>query len=148
MQEDCREEIVMSTITRFRGGVLTPFDWSSLSWFPLLAPTIRVEEYLEDDRYVVRAELPGIDPAKDVKIEYANGVLKLEVERTESHKDRVHSEFHYGSFSRVLTLPTGAKEDTIVAEYKNGILEITVQVVEPAPVAKTIPVAIGNGKKG
>jgi HSP20 family protein len=137
----------MSTITRLRGGALTPFDWSSLSWFPLLAPTIRVEDYLEGDRYVVRAELPGIDPAKDVKISYSGGELKLEVQRTESHKDRVHSEFHYGSFTRLLTLPSGAKEDTIAAEYKDGILEITVQVAEPAPVAKTIPVAVGNGKK-
>jgi HSP20 family protein len=137
----------MSAITRFRGGALTPFDWSSLSWFPLFAPIIRVEEYLEDDQYVVRAELPGIDPAKDVKISYAGGELKLEVERAESHKDRVHSEFHYGSFTRVLTLPAGAKEDTIAAEYKDGILKITVQVAGPAPIAKTIPVAIGNGKK-
>jgi HSP20 family protein len=138
----------MSTITRLRGGALTPFDWPSLSWFPLFAPTIRVEDYLEGDRYVVRAELPGIDPAKDVKISYAGGELKLEVERVESRKDRLHSEFHYGSFSRVLALPAGAKEDTISAEYKDGILEITVQVAEPAPVAKTIPIAVGNGKRG
>jgi HSP20 family protein len=138
----------MSTITRFRGGQLTPLDWPSLSWFPLFAPAIRVEEFVEGGRYVVRAELPGIDPVKDVKISYADGVLKLEVERAESHKDRVHSEFHYGSFSRVLTLPSGAKEDTIAAEYKDGILEITVQVAEPTPVAKTVPVSVGNGKKG
>jgi HSP20 family protein len=137
----------MSTITRLRSGQLTPFDWSSLSWFPLFAPAIRVEDYLEGDRYVVRAELPGIDPAKDVKITYTDGVLKLELERTESHKDRVHSEFHYGSFARVFTLPPGAKEDTIAAEYKDGILKVTVQVAEPAPIAKTIPVAVGNGKK-
>jgi HSP20 family protein len=138
----------MSTITRFRGGQLAPFDWSSLSWFPLLAPTIRIEDFVEGGRYVVRAELPGIDPAKDVKITYTDGVLKLEVERAESHKDRVHSEFHYGSFARLLTLPPGAKEDTIAAVYKDGILEITVLIGEPAPVTKTIPVSVGNGKKG
>ncbi|MBX6354690.1 MAG: Hsp20/alpha crystallin family protein [Micromonosporaceae bacterium] len=138
----------MSTITRFRGGALAPFDWSSLSWFPLFAPAIRVEDYLEGDRYVVRAELPGIDPAKDVTISYSGGALKLEVERAESRKDRMHSEFHYGSFTRVLSLPSGAKEDTIAATYKDGILEITVQVAEPAPAVKTIPVAVGNGTKG
>lgn len=138
----------MSTITRFRGAQLAPFDWSSLSWFPLFAPAIRIEAYLEDDRYVVRAELPGIDPVKDVKITYTGGELKLEVERAESHKDRVRSEFHYGSFTRVLTLPPGAKADTIAAEYKDGILQITAQVAEPAPILKAIPVAVSNGKNG
>jgi HSP20 family protein len=137
----------MSTITRFRGGALAPFDWSSLSWLPLFAPIIRIEEFLEGGRYVVRAELPGIDPAKDVKISYADGVLKLEVERTESRKDRMHSEFHYGSFSRTVALPAGAKEDTIAASYTDGILAITVEVAEPAAVVKPIPIKIGNGKK-
>ncbi len=137
----------MSTITRFRGGPLAPFDWSSLSWLPLFAPTIRVEEFLDRGRYVVRAELPGIDPAKDVKVSYAGGVLKLEVERTDSRKDRLHSEFHYGSFSRTLELPAGAKPDSIAASYTDGILEITVEVAEPAALAKPIPIKIGNGKK-
>jgi HSP20 family protein len=137
----------MSTITRFRGGPLAPFDWSSLSWLPLFAPTIRIEEFLEGGRFVVRAELPGIDPAKDVKISYANGVLKLEVERTESHKEQLHSEFHYGSFSRTVDLPAGAKEESIAATYTDGILEITVEVAAPTAVAKPIPIKIGNGKK-
>jgi HSP20 family protein len=95
----------------------------------------------------VRAELPGIDPAKDVKISYADGVLKLEVERTEKHKDGGHSEFHYGSFTRTVALPAGAKEDTMAATYTDGILEITVEVAEPATVAKPIPIKVGNGKR-
>src|SRR6266699_719964 len=135
----------MATITRLRAGALAPFDWASLSWFPLFAPAIRVEDYLEGNEYIVRAELPGIDPAKDIQISYADRVLKVEVTRTEEHKDKLHSEFHYGSFARTFLLPFAAREDTIAASYTGGILEITVQVSRPAPIAKKIPVTVGIG---
>ncbi|GIJ21982.1 Hsp20/alpha crystallin family protein [Micromonospora lutea] len=139
----------MSTITRWKRGPLAPFDWADLSLFPMLAPSIRIENYLEGDQYVIRAELPGIDPVKDVRITYAGGELRLDVERKELvHQDKIRSEFHYGSFFRTIPLPTGAIEKTIAARYVDGILEITAKVAEPAPVTKEIPVKIENGKKG
>ena len=66
---------------------------------------MRVEHYVEGDRYVIRAELPGIDPAKDVKIAHLDGALRLAVSRTEKHKETVRSEFHSGSFARTIALP-------------------------------------------
>ena len=54
---------------------------------------------------MVRAELPGIDPVKDVDITYTDGVLRLAVTRTEEHKDKRRSEFRYGTFQR--TIPRG-----------------------------------------
>jgi len=140
----------MSTvITRWREGGLTPFDWSSLAWFPLFSPMIKVEEYMEGDRYVVKAELPGVDPVKDVKVSYLDGALRLVVSRTEEHKEATRSEFHYGTFSRTIVLPAGAKESTIEATYDAGILKIAVEIGEPAPAGKSIPiqVTVGNGKK-
>ena len=132
--------------TRLRGTAsLAPFGWSDLSWLPFLEPSIRIEDYLEDDRYVVRAELPGIDPVKDVEVTYAEGALRLSVVRGEERREKGRSEFHYGSFHRTIPLPTGAKVDTIAAKYANGILEITVLVGEPAMIGKHIPIAIGNG---
>ena len=106
----------MTTVmTRWREGGLAPFDWTNLSWFPLLAPSIRIEDYVEADRYVVKAELPGIDPAKDVKITYLEGALRLEVTRTEQHKEPVRTEFHYGTFVRTVTLPAAVV--TALAEH-------------------------------
>ncbi|WP_406043346.1 Hsp20/alpha crystallin family protein [Micromonospora sp. NBC_00898] len=138
----------MSTITRFTGSALAPFDWTNLSLFPMLAPSIRVEDYVEGDQYVIRAELPGIDPAKDVRITATDGELRLEVVRKElTHPDKTRSEFHYGSFSRTIPLPTGVMEKTITARYTDGILEITAKVGEGRPAAKEIPVIVGNGKK-
>jgi HSP20 family protein len=136
-----------TTMTRWRGGA--PFDWPELSWFPLFAPTIRVEEYTEGDTYVVRAELPGIDPAADVKLSYLDGALRLQVNRADEHKERTRSEFHYGSFTRTVPLPAGAKEKTIAATYEAGVLTVTVQIGEPETGGREIPVKItsGNGKK-
>lgn len=138
----------MSTIARFRGGALAPFDWANLSLFPLLAPSIRVEDYMEGDQYVVRAELPGIDPVKDVRITFASGELRLDVSRRETtHPDKTRSEFHYGSFFRTIPLPAGVTEKTLTARYADGILEITATVGEITPAVKEIPVKVENGKK-
>lgn len=140
----------MSTLVRWRGGAPAPFDWSSmfdwldLSQFPPFSSMIRVEDFRDGDRYVVRAELPGIDPAKDVRIACEDGMLRLDVERTEEHKDKVRSEFRYGSFHRAIPLPAGAREDTIKARYVNGILEITVTVAEEPAGARTIPIEVAE----
>ena len=106
---------------------------------------IRVEEELKDNAMVIRAELPGIDPEKDVEISVTEGMLRITAERRsetkEENEGRVHSEFHYGSYVRTLPLPKGASENDVKATYKDGILEVTVPVkreaVEPQRVAVT-----------
>ena len=72
---------------------------------------LRIEDRLEADRYVLRAELPGIDPDKDVEIKVADGVLSISAERRAELSEKGRSEFHYGSFMRRVTLPQGAQED-------------------------------------
>ncbi|HEU5108790.1 MAG TPA: Hsp20/alpha crystallin family protein [Micromonosporaceae bacterium] len=128
---------------------MTPLEWfSGFSLLPFLAPGIRVEDYLDGDTYIIRAELPGIDPAKDATVTYADGVLRLRVTRTAEHKEQARSEFHYGSFDRVIPLPAGAKADTITAVYAAGILTIKVLVGELEDGGKTIPITVGTAKKG
>jgi len=91
---------------------------------------IRLEEYVENDRYVLRAELPGIDPDKDVEVRVSGGVLTIHGQRQEQQKERYRTEFRYGSFTRSITLPTGANEDDVTAVYDNGILEVAVGLKE------------------
>ena len=132
-------------MTRRRTGLAFP-DLAELSWFPFVEPVIRIEEYRKDDRYIVRAELPGVDPAKDIEVIAEEGYLRLVVTRQEEGKDPGRSEFRYGTFHRTVALPPGAKEDTILATYVEGILEITMKIGEPKPIGKHIPIAIGNGQ--
>jgi HSP20 family molecular chaperone IbpA len=126
------------------------FDWFESGW-PVVAEwrrdgghALRIEDRLEDDRYVVRAELPGVDPAKDVEITVSDGVLTISAERQEEITDKGRSEFHYGSLMRRVALPAGAVEDKVVARYKDGILDVTVPIEAVRAEPRTIPVARGS----
>ena len=81
---------------------------------------------MEDGHYVLRAELPGIDPDKDVDTTVRDGRLTIKAERTEKKETKGRSEFSYGSFARSVTLPAGADEDDIKATYDKGILTVSV----------------------
>jgi HSP20 family protein len=110
---------------------LVPRLWSDLSdWFDLdLAPRsglIRMEDQITDTEYRVRAELPGLDPDKDVRITVAQGVLTIHAERKEETQARNRTEFRYGMMQRSVRLPANADEDNVKARYGKGILEITV----------------------
>ena len=104
---------------------------------------IRIEEHLADEKYVLRAELPGIDPAKDLEITVAEGVLTLRAERSAETTQKHRTEFRYGTFARSVRLPAGAKGDEAAAEYKDGVLTVTIPVPEAKTGTKTIPVRQG-----
>lgn len=93
---------------------------------------IRIEESEEDGAYTVKAELPGIDPDKDIEITLADGLLTVRAERTEEKQDKQRSEFRYGSFTRSVQLPPGVSEKNITATYDKGVL--TVKVPKPTAV--------------
>lgn len=100
------------------------------------ASGIRIEQVVEGTTLVVRAELPGIDPEKDVEITLGVGFLEIRAERQEKkeQKDKgsYRSEFRYGSFVRRLPLPDGVQKDDVSASYKDGVLEVRVPVPEKA----------------
>jgi HSP20 family protein len=90
---------------------------------------MRVEELEEDGCFVVRAELPGIEIANlDVRIrEHALEIrARREQVRSATHHGTRHSEFRYGRYWRMLTLPAGARESEVAASYRDGILEVRV----------------------
>lgn len=91
---------------------------------------IRLEEELKDGHYVLHAELPGVDPAKDIDITVHNGQLTIKAERSEKKETGGRSEFCYGSLTRSITLPADADEDAITATYDKGILTVDVAVPE------------------
>jgi HSP20 family molecular chaperone IbpA len=128
------------------------FDWFESGW-PTVADwrrdgghALRIEDRLEDDHYLVRAEIPGIDPDKDVEITVSDGVLTVAAERREEVSEKGRSEFHYGSFVRRVKLPEGAVQDKLAARYQDGILEVNVPITAAKAEPRTIPVARGPAK--
>ncbi|HVV19165.1 MAG TPA: Hsp20/alpha crystallin family protein, partial [Pseudonocardiaceae bacterium] len=90
------------------------FGWLEAGW-PFATNSMRVEQYVDDDKYVVRAELPGFDPEKDIQVTVEHGHLVVQAHRTQEEHGRGRTEFHYGAFSRTLPLPAGVASDEIAA---------------------------------
>jgi HSP20 family protein len=92
--------------------------------------TPQIETFQRGDRFVVRADLPGMKK-DDVNIELTDDSLVIEGERREEREeDRegyYRSERSYGSFYRVVPLPEGAISESAKANFTNGVLEVTVQ---------------------
>ena len=110
---------------------------------PFTAAGMRMEEYVEKDRFVVRAEMPGVDPEKQVEVSVSKGILTIHAERQEAKESKRRSEFHYGSFTRHVVLPASADEADIMASYDNGIIEVSVGLhakAEDDGAARRIPV--------
>jgi HSP20 family protein len=110
---------------------------------------IRVEESMSDGTLQIRAEIPGVDPATDIEIDVADGILTISAERTEqrSTTEAEHhmSEFQYGSFRRSLRVPDDLDADSITAEYRKGILTVTVPMPPEISRARTrIPITDGD----
>lgn len=102
------------------------FEEPFLTLRPYLGHAIRVEDYTEDGHYVIRAEIAGIDPEKELEVSAVAGYLTIRAHRSGTFEDKHRSEFRYGWFSRTLQLPPGADAGDVTAEYANGILTIKV----------------------
>ncbi|GIH07877.1 hypothetical protein Rhe02_59440 [Rhizocola hellebori] len=105
-------------------------DLAELNWFPMAGPAIRTEEQRDGDRFLVRAELPGIDPGKDIAITITDDNLRLVVVRLPDVVRGARTQFRYGTFQRLLKLPPGTQHKYTLG-YHEGILEIAMNVGEP-----------------
>jgi len=88
----------------------------------------------ETDKVLVKVEVPGIDE-KDLRVTFEDGLLSVSGERQFERKDdrNYHRiERAYGSFTRTFTLPRSVDAAKIVANYRNGILEIEIPKKEEA----------------
>ncbi len=92
-------------------------------------PAVDITE--EDDAFVAKVELPGVNK-DDVKITMQDNVLTIRGEKKGKEENLRRVERQYGSFQRSFTLPTSVKSDKIEAEYKDGILTISMPKAEEA----------------
>jgi len=109
-------------------GAAGSSPWMS-GWTPAL------DVYEDKDQFVVKAELPGMK-RDDIEVSLHDGSLTISGERKseqESKESGVYrSERYFGRFQRTLDLPTGVADDKVKAEYRDGILSITLPKVEEA----------------
>lgn len=109
-----------------RTGSLGEGDQSSVvtsNW----TPAVDIKE--ESDRYVLEADIPGVNP-KDIEVTMDNGVLTIKGERKHEAQQESNGykrvERSYGSFYRRFSLPDSADAEGITAKGKDGVLEVTI----------------------
>jgi HSP20 family protein len=105
-----------------------------------------VDIYETENDLVLKADLPDVDP-KNVGIQLENGTLTLKGERKFEHEKNGKG-FHriersYGSFVRAFSLPDTVDAENVKADYKNGVLTVTIPKKEVAK-PRTINVQVNN----
>ena len=104
------------------------------------AATFRVEEVAKENRYVIRADLPGLDPGKDIEVSVEGRTLTIYARRRQDEDGPSRSEFRYGSVTRLVRLPARVDAKDVTARYERGVLEVSVPVREVLPEGSRIPV--------
>ena len=132
---------LQTDMSRLMNGLVEGNGKTDQSWVPAL-------DVWETDSEVVYAfDLPGL-AEDDISIEAQDGSLTVTGERTrmnETSNDRFYRfERRYGTFTRTIGLPQGVSEDSIQANYDNGVLEIHVPKPEQA---KPHRIQVGGGSK-
>ena len=87
---------------------------------------IAVEQFPDGASYVIRLEVPGVDPAHGLTVSVDAGTLSVQAERPDSGPAGRQSEFRYGSLARRVPLPPGTDADDVSASYHNGILTVRI----------------------
>ena len=119
-------------------------DWEALPERPA------IETRVEDGKFIVHADLPGIDP-KDVDIKVVGDMLTItgsrEEKRETSKAEYLHREIRYGAFERSIGLPEGIEAEDLKATYHDGVLELTAPMPkEAAP--KEVKIQVESSKSG
>ena len=109
----------------FGRGLMTPLGEKDLGdWAPA------IDAFQRGNEFIVRADVPGLTK-DDLSVEIGDDALTIRGERRVDHEEEregyYRSERSYGSFCRVVPLPEGAVAESANANFKDGVLEITVQ---------------------
>ncbi len=113
--------------------------------FPSYSPAIDLQEM--ENAYIAKADLPGLEKEK-IQVSVSGNVLTISGERKEeTQKEDAQQGVHttertYGTFSRSISLPGPVDEAGIAADYKNGVLTVTLPKLKGAALApKQVPIS-------
>lgn len=110
-------------------------------------PAIEIQD--REDSLVLRAEIPGVE-AKDIDIQVAREAVSIagehRYEKKTEEKGFFRSELRYGSFQRTIPLPVAVENTQVQADFKDGILQLTLPKVQEAK-HKVVKVSLGADKQ-
>jgi HSP20 family protein len=137
---------------RFRAMFPDLAGWLDAPWTGpppfLTGQAFRIEETIRDNRYMIRAELPGLDPDNDIEVTVDGRILTIRAERRQQDTGLDRSEFRYGSLARAVRLPARVDAADVTARYDKGVLEVSVPVRAVKPEGTQIPVENADAAPG
>jgi HSP20 family protein len=134
--QDQLNRLFNETFSRFLGGS----DSGSRAW----APPVDIRE--TDHNVILTAELPGVNPNEvEVRVEGNTLYLKGERKLEDNEQNYRQIERTYGPFSRAFSLPASVDPNNVNAEYKNGLLTLTLTKREEVK-PKTIKIQVAGGE--
>ena len=116
-----------------RGPSRSPFrraawDMEPFRDFDLAMASPAMDVAVKDGSYEIAAELPGMDQ-NSVELKLADGMLTITGEKTDTRNEKEKGyylqERHYGAFTRSFRVPDDVNVDKIAAQFKKGVLKIT-----------------------
>ncbi|THJ68596.1 Hsp20/alpha crystallin family protein [Arthrobacter echini] len=105
--------------------------------------------YRKGEEFVAHVDLPGVNPGS-IDIDVEDRTLTIRAERSQDSNDQVQWLSHErpsGTFARQVTLGYGVALDKISAEYRDGVLTLTIPVAEEAKPRKISVSHAGNGQE-
>jgi len=145
------ERTLGSALSRFRAEIDHLMDhffrdpWLALDRVrgPLVGWSPSIDVVDEGKEFVLRVELPGVDP-EDIELTISGGMLTIAGEKRDAREEKTktfhRSECSFGTFKRSLSLPEGADSEKGTADYSNGVLTVRIGKSKSAA-AKRIPVS-------
>lgn len=116
----------------FLNGLVRPVSWMEEAGSEAMVPTMDIKE--AEHEYHVTAELPGVKK-EDIDINLENGVLTISAETLDEKEEReadrvIRQERRYGKYTRSLRLGEQVDEAKVKADYKDGVLKLTLPKTE------------------
>ena len=141
--EPLRELAAMQNeMSRFMNGLFEGNGRTTQSWVPAL------DVWETENELVYAFDLPGI-PEEKIEVEFQDGALTVSAERERTEpveNDRFYRfERRFGTFSRTIGLPQDVTDEHVLAEYKNGVLEIHVRKPEERK-PRRVHIGVGGQK--
>jgi HSP20 family protein len=123
---------IAEDMNRLVSNIFGDFNRDTAFFQGAWTPTVDIGE--DKDNFYLRIDLPGMTK-DDVRVNYEDGILTIKGERKDEWQDNkdlsVHrTERFYGKFERSFTVPRRILDNKIVANFKNGVLLVTLPKVE------------------